>query len=874
MWQTVPPASHTRWAPNDLSRHVFFAVALLAVALGSVYSDWLLRADLLIYDTHQRLQSRPAPDDVVIVAVDEYSLAQLGRWPWPRRTHAQLLDALTDAGAKAVVLDIIFAEPDLFDPDGDQLLAQAIQRNGNVILPVLFEQRYAGGQLIETLPLPDLIVAAHSLGHAHVELDADGITRSVYLKEGVGSAYWPHLSVSLLALLGPLPSLLPGDLNPSPGTVVPSVQQRDHRVMVPYTGPPGHFSQISYSTLMSDPARQKELNDKIVFIGATAFGLGDLLPTPVSALNHPMAGVEINANVFDALRQGLTIEPVSLETRLLVSALIALLPALLFPRLSPRVALLTSGALFVGTLLLSSLLLVQYQIWLPPAAPLLALVLAYPLWSWRRLEYANQFLDQELKRLREEPGLLPSQSADSETVMAFVKNIVPVKAWTLYRGRTRYITHWGRRLVLPTNPMDKQSMDMWRPVQAVKQDWWLGVAMVDGRPVEEHERALILNAVMPFIENAAPAPASIIELFEERVMQVQQAEKCIRAMRHFLDDSLNQMADGILVINTLGQLIFVNAKALSYLNIDAHPQTLRETPVMPLFDAISIDGADLWPQLFSRALLHASPTQTNGRTSAGLDLLIQLTPLCLEQQHINGVIINLSDISHIRANERQRLETFGFLSHDLRAPLTSMLALVDMAKDREENSVCEEFLERIDMYAKRTLNLTEDFLQVSQLEHAVDLKFEVVDIGTIVANAIDAVWDHSSKKNIRIVDNIPEEPVYVKGDPSLLERALLNLLNNAIKYSDENTRVNVAIRLENGRVACSVQDEGFGIPETALDKIFDRHFRFASHNHADIPGSGLGLSFVKSVMEKHNASIDVKSKEGEGSTFSIRLPLA
>ncbi len=873
MRQTASASSRAHRPRNGLSRPLSFAVVLLAIALGSVYSDWLQRADLLIYDTHQQFQSRPAPDDIIIIGVDEYSLSRLGRWPWPRRIHAQLINTLTNVGVKAIVPDIIFAEPDSHDPEGDQLLVQAIQRNGTVVLPVLFEQRYVGGQLIETLPLPELIAAAHNLGHVHVELDTDGITRSVYLKEGVGSAYWSHLSVALLALVDTAPSPLPGTLNPFPNVRAPNVLQRDHHVMIPYAGPPGHFQQVSYARLFEEPELQKKLKGKIVFIGATAFGLGDLLPTPVSALNHPMAGVEILANVFEALRQGLVIEPVTLNTRLLISALIALLPALLFPRLSPRAALLMSGALLVGTLLLSSLLLVQLHLWFPPAAPLLALILAYPLWSWRRLEYANQFLSQELKRLHEEPALLPSRSKDTEAVMTFVKNIMPIEAWTLYRGRSHYIVHWGRRLVLPSNPLDKRSTEAWYPVPPDSQAWWLGIAMHDGHLVSEHERNLVLNVVMPFIDEATPAPASAIELFEERVMQVQQAERRIRAMRRFLDDSFNQMADGILVINNLGQLTFVNAKALNYLNANVRFQPRQETSVMPLLGAIDIEGPEQWPQLLAQALLHASPTQSNGRTSTGLDLLIQLNPLCLEQQQVNGVIINLSDISHIRAGERQRLETFSFLSHDLRAPLASMLALVNMTKSREEYHVCEEFFKRIESYANRTLNLAEDFLQISQLEHMVDLQFETVDIGMIAANAIDAVWDHSSNKNIRIVDEISEEPVYIRGDPSLLERALLNLLNNAVKYSETGTTIHVAIHVENDTVTCSVRDEGFGISKAAIDKIFDRHFRAVPPNHTDIPGLGLGLSFVKSVMEKHNGSIEVESKEGEGSTFYVRLAL-
>ncbi|MFC1747586.1 CHASE2 domain-containing protein [Pseudomonadota bacterium] len=856
---------------NGLSRHLFLAVVLLIITCASIYSDWLQRADLLVYDTHQRFWSRDAPDDVVIVAVDEYSLSHLGRWPWPRRIHADLINKLNDAGAKAIVLDIIFAEPDQHDPEGDALLAQAIHRHGGVILPVLFEQRYIEGQLIETLPLPNLVANAEGLGHAHVELDADGITRGAYLKEGLSDAYWPHLSLSLLTLLGSESSAHnANDLSSDDVYADPNMLLRDHYVMTPYAGPPGHFKHVSYARLMNEPELLTDLKGKIIFIGATATGLGDLLPTPVSALHHPMAGVEINANVFDAVRQGIIIEPATLEARLFMSLLIALLPVLFFPRLSPRNALFMSVALIVGTTLFSSLLLTQAFFWFPPSVPLLVLILAYPLWSWRRLEYANQFLSQELKRLHEEAELLPRQRQDVETVMAFVNNVMPINAWSLYQSSS-CVAYWGERLVLPDDlSIQKHSAAYWFQLEPNKQKWWLGVSMVNGRVPSDDEQALITDVVKPYITALTITPASSIELFEERVLQVQQAERRIRAMRHFLDDSFNQMADGILVINNSGQLTFINAKALNYLGVDDDPQALREQPILPLLDAIEIEGVDPWHKLFSRALLDACPAQTNGRTLAGLDLLIQLNPLSLEQKHVNGIIINLSDISHIRASERQRLETFSFLSHDLRAPLASMLALVDVAK---HNEIDEAFLNRVEMYANRTLNLAEDFLQISQLEHKVDLQFEVVDMGMIVANAIDAVWDLSVGKNIRIVDSLLEEPVYVKGDPGLLERALLNLLNNAVKYSGENTSINVMVSMDADSVCCRVQDSGFGIPEDALPNIFERYYRVNAPEHADAQGSGLGLCFVQSVVEKHGGLINVQSKAGEGSLFCVQLPL-
>ena len=118
------------------SEHLWLGTVLLALAWVLVASDALQRADNLLYDLDARLLSRSPPPQIAIVAIDEESLSALGRWPWPRRVHAQMIERLTQAGAKVIGMDILFAEPDVHDPDGDALLARAIRAHGRVVLPV------------------------------------------------------------------------------------------------------------------------------------------------------------------------------------------------------------------------------------------------------------------------------------------------------------------------------------------------------------------------------------------------------------------------------------------------------------------------------------------------------------------------------------------------------------------------------------------------------------------------------------------------------------------------------------------------------------------------------------------------------------------
>ncbi len=859
-----------RWQGFGIRHHLSFATTLLLITVGLIYSNWLERVDLVIFDTPQQIWSRPAPEDIVIIAVDEYSLTTLGRWPWSRRIHAELLNKLSQADVKAVVFDIIFAEPDQHDPDGDRLLASAISNNGRVILPVLLEQRYLGGQLIETLPMPELIKGVYSLGHAHVELDVDGLARSVYLKEGLSDAHWPHLSVALLNMLGLSKQQLPGERAPDGGiNNNPHYLKRDYHALTPYAGPPGHFKYISYAKVLHNPDLRAALRDKIIFVGATATGLGDLLPTPVSAFNQPMPGVEVNANIFDALREGLIIEKLSPPARLILSSLIVLLPVFLFPRLSPRNALLMSGVLILGTLAISVLTLINLQRWFPPAAPLLALTLAYPLWSWRRLEQASKFLNQELTRLHQEPALLSPKNEDLEPSMQFIGMLIPICAWRLYQHGDTPVAEWQQPPDQESAPAQKQSIIDLTPYQLP--NWSLAITLSEPRLLSKQETTLLLDLVKPYLPQEPVTLNSSLEIFETRILQVQETGTRIRAMRRFMDDSLNQMADGVIVINNSGQINFINAMAINQLGLSATIDELRHRYVSPLLNKIELEGPGAWPQVLRQTLLDAKTQQLHSRSNSGHDLLVQLSPLALERHHISGLIINISDISYLRNAERQRAETFSFLSHDLRSPLASLLALVQITKLDDKAMDKTEIIDWVEIYSNRTLNLANDFLDLSQVEHSVDLNFEPLDLCIIAANAVDSVWHQSSVKHIQVHDLSPDSPVYIMGSAKFLERALINLLSNAIKYSPENARVEISIQEQAGRMRCCVNDTGLGIPKQDLAKIFDRYFRVNTADRANIQGSGLGLAFVKTVIEKHGGEIHVDSEVGKGSNFCFEL---
>ena len=193
------PARLAVWSRSETAR---LAGALCAIIAVAVLSGALERWDNVIYDATMRLQRSAQPDDIVIVAIDDRSLKQLGRWPWSRHVHAQLLERLTRIGVRGVGFDIMFAEAANGD-GGDTHLAGAIAANGTVVLPVFPDQESADGPLREVQPLRSFAQVAAKLGHVDTELDRDSLIRSVYLQAGLSSPVWPTLALAMLEQVAP-----------------------------------------------------------------------------------------------------------------------------------------------------------------------------------------------------------------------------------------------------------------------------------------------------------------------------------------------------------------------------------------------------------------------------------------------------------------------------------------------------------------------------------------------------------------------------------------------------------------------------------------------------------------------------------------------
>ena len=374
----------------------------LVAVLTALVVCWLAlsptadRADNLVYDALIRLQDGPADESVVIIAIDDRSLQSLGRWPWPRATHAALIDRLAQAAPRAVAYDVLFTEPDADDP----VLAAAMARAGNVHLPLLVDAPGEDGAPWRVSePDAALVQAAAGLGHVNLTVDGDGVIRRLPLYMQGGDQVWPQLILPLAQTRVATPS-------PDPDAATSDALIAARPEAIAYHGPPGRFRTLSFADVLSGEVPSAFLKDKLVLIGATAPGLGDRYATPAAPHGELSPGVEIQAALLQTLLEGggprTLAPPWVLALSLLPLAL--LVGGFLFLR--PVVNMVLGAGLILLTLAGSLIAFLSAGLWFPPAAAVAGLALAYPFWSWRRLAAASAYMQSEVETFeREAPSL-------------------------------------------------------------------------------------------------------------------------------------------------------------------------------------------------------------------------------------------------------------------------------------------------------------------------------------------------------------------------------------------------------------------------------------------------------------------------------------
>lgn len=367
----MPIAEHNR------SLIVAGVLLFIAVTLSAYPGSARIvqRLDLVLYDLLLPLQAPSMSDQITVIAIDNHSVDVLGRWPWDRRLHGELIDRLRQMQARVVSLDVLFSEPQ--SESADLALAAAI-RSTRVILPVAPYSIADQAPIGELLPTPDLAAAAAALGHVDLELDVDGLCRSIYLRGGLSDARWNALPLAMLntaSASAVSSATLSKDTPRTPGW------KRELRQLIPFTRPTDSPRLLSYSEVLAGEIDPDSIAGKYVLVGVTATGLGDEISTPGALSHERMPGVLVNAQILNGLLQNKMISPVSTNARVLLSSALLITSALLV-FLSPlRFNVLLAIFGVASVLTVAGILLSLQQLWFPPMATVLALLGLSALWT-------------------------------------------------------------------------------------------------------------------------------------------------------------------------------------------------------------------------------------------------------------------------------------------------------------------------------------------------------------------------------------------------------------------------------------------------------------------------------------------------------------
>ncbi len=345
----------------------------------------------------------------------------------------------------------------------------------------------------------------------------------------------------------------------------------------------------------------------------------------------------------------------------------------------------------------------------------------------------------------------------------------------------------------------------------------------------------------------------------------------ITRQRNEQEAILRSMAEGVLAVDTAGRVVSVNASAARMLGVDA-----RQVCGRSVEESLRIPDVQ---RLLSGALTedHMLEAQIILRNGGERHLQAHGAPIHDAAGALLGAVLVLNDITALRRLERMRRDFVANVSHELKTPITSIKAAVETLQGGAlaDPADAERFLAMIARRAERLNAIIDDLLNLSRIEQqseSAELDLNLTDLASILAAAVQVCEPKAREKGTRL--ELRAAPgTRARVNPALIETAVVNLIDNAIKYSEGGSQVDVEATVAEDEIRITVRDQGEGIEARHLDRIFERFYRVDKARSSKLGGTGLGLAIVKHVAQAHGGRVSVESAPGRGSNFNIHLPL-
>ncbi|MDD3364593.1 MAG: ATP-binding protein [Syntrophomonas sp.] len=360
----------------------------------------------------------------------------------------------------------------------------------------------------------------------------------------------------------------------------------------------------------------------------------------------------------------------------------------------------------------------------------------------------------------------------------------------------------------------------------------------------------------------------LAQAFNDMGQHIEQSMYEVSEVKNRLEALLNNTVNGIVMIGNDGRVVYANPAAICLLGLGTHFVGKKHVELITTYELLAmIDEAKISLHPVKRTIvLH---------TLGARIIEANVVPIKNEALATQDILVVLNDITELKRLEQVRKDFVANVSHELKTPVTSISGFAETLLDEggKNSDNVMEFTTIIYDEAQRLSNLINGLLELSKLESdEFKLNLQTVSINKLVSATVERMSKLAGLRNILVNYTEPKDILELTSDPALIDQILMNLLDNAIKYSADRGQVDIKVEDLSDKVRISVKDNGIGIPEKEMARIFERFYRVDKARSRKTGGTGLGLAIVKHLVENLKGQVTVESTVGKGSTFTITLP--
>lgn len=357
--------------------------------------------------------------------------------------------------------------------------------------------------------------------------------------------------------------------------------------------------------------------------------------------------------------------------------------------------------------------------------------------------------------------------------------------------------------------------------------------------------------------------------------RLEKEKDALTSERNRIDSVLSAIVDGVIALDFNKNIVFVNKAAES---ITGYTQNELNSKSIDQFVHLYSDQEEILSKTYCDITFNQTVTLV-GRNGKQTRINLTTTKIDSEVQTNLGCLLLLRDLSKEEELERMKLDFVSMTSHELRTPLTSIIGYLSVFINENRGKIANEeldLLEKSQVSAQQLLTLVQNILNVNKIERdQLAVSPELIDYQAVLTKSVDDLSNLAKQKNISLALNFPKDILpKVLADPIRINEVVINLIANAINYTNPGGKVDISFQITPLEITTVVSDTGIGIPKEAIPHLFNKFFRVSNTSQQASKGTGLGLYIAKSIISKSGGKIWVESEEGSGSKFYFTLPIA